>query len=179
MNQVLIRILKRLSSHQKQCKYWAFSSCIVATNLYIMSTIVKTCDYLRFYPYDWPNDRHFNKFKKLFKDLQFMILKVKLKLSNKVNQLNIQTKSYEKYSIYRIYRIIPLIINTINTKGIQTWNKYMILTRIPWNLDRALKGLNARRVRIVLKAWIFPTPAQVANKLMTDTYVLFGNKFWN
>ena len=46
----------------------------------------------------------------------------------------------------------------------------VILTRIPWNRDKALSGLSARSVRIVLKAWILPAPNQLATKLTIETY---------
>jgi hypothetical protein len=44
------------------------------------------------------------------------------------------------------------------------------LTLIPCILDMARSGLSARSVRIVLKAWMPPTPAKEAVKLISDTY---------
>jgi len=43
-------------------------------------------------------------------------------------------------------------------------------TRIPCILDMALSGLRARRVRMVLNAWIPPAPSSEAVKLINDTY---------
>lgn len=43
-------------------------------------------------------------------------------------------------------------------------------TLMPCILDMALSGRRARKVRIVLKAWIPPAPNKEATKLMSDTW---------
>ena len=45
----------------------------------------------------------------------------------------------------------------------------MIVTLIPCILDIALKGRRARRVLIVLNAWIPPAPNREAVKFINDT----------
>ena len=45
-----------------------------------------------------------------------------------------------------------------------------IFTLIPWKRERALKGRRARRVRIVLKAWMFAAPRKLATRLTTETW---------
>ena len=47
----------------------------------------------------------------------------------------------------------------------------MPLTLIDCILDNALKGLKARKVRIVLNIGMFPTPAQPATKLVHETLI--------
>ena len=47
----------------------------------------------------------------------------------------------------------------------------MPLTLIDCILDNALKGLKARKVRIVLNIGMFPTPTQPATKLVHETLI--------
>lgn len=43
-------------------------------------------------------------------------------------------------------------------------------TLIPWNRDKARRGLRALKVRIVLKAFIRPMFIQFATKFTTETF---------
>ena len=51
-----------------------------------------------------------------------------------------------------------------------------LVTLIPCILDMALKGRKARRVLIVLNAWIPPAPNREAVKFINDTCMQIGTR---
>lgn len=56
--------------------------------------------------------------------------------------------------------------------------RWLMLTLMPWKRESARSGRKARRVLIVLNAWILPAPSHVATRLITDTYGLKVNRVW-
>jgi len=71
-----------------------------------------------------------------------------------------------------IAKISQKMIQTINTLKMlgMAWTRAFTTTRIPCILDIALRGLKARRVLMVLNAWMPPAPSKDAVKLISETY---------